>query len=266
VKLKVFDCSHPYHTETTLGECEHCTDFVPELTKGTVRSWQVGLVAESDDETFLQRYLDGLAEAGWSDVRIFLRSDSILAASAGNGTVSLASPRLGLWGIWYLALSELLVRSPNADAYLLLHDSVRLRKDARGLLERELWPTGRLALVSLAGPADENEIGDEPSLIRAGWDPFGEIRDIVPDAAALILPGFGVRSLLSYAALSPRQGQKEDSLFEVSRHLRDWARTLGMAAYYASPSLARALAHQEGDPDATESKNETLGRSIPTVN
>ena len=58
---------------------------------------------------------------------------------------------VGAWPSWYLALAELVLQQPDADAYLMLQDDVVLhdRESLRGYLERVLWPGDRPGLVSL---------------------------------------------------------------------------------------------------------------------
>ena len=59
--------------------------------------------------------------------------------------------KLGPWPNYYLALVELLMREPSADAFMLVQDDVIFddRHDLRAYLEEILWPTEPIAAVSL---------------------------------------------------------------------------------------------------------------------
>jgi hypothetical protein len=43
VRIKVFGCHHPEHSETTMQECLRCGDYYPQLRPGTIRTWAVGM-------------------------------------------------------------------------------------------------------------------------------------------------------------------------------------------------------------------------------
>ena len=62
--------------------------------------------------------------------------------------------RVGCWPNYYLALAELLLRHPDADAYLMAEDDVQFYdfELLREYLEEMLWPDRRLCVLSLYCP------------------------------------------------------------------------------------------------------------------
>lgn len=237
VTLKVFDCTHPLHTETTHGECQHCEDYVPQLHKGSVTSWCVGVLHTSSSKIILQRCLDELARARWDDVHVFASKGADLEDMSTAKQRSRLANDLGAWGCWYMALSEMYLRTPNANAYFLMHDTIVIRDGARSILEETLWPSGRLSFVSLVPPATRIAAEEIPSLIKAGWDPLGRLEDFVPPTPAMIWPNPSVRSFLSYFSLSPRGQTEDDGWFEVASRIRNWAQDLCLSAHYFFPTL-----------------------------
>ncbi len=78
-------------------------------------------------------------------------------------------PAAGAWSNYYLSLSELLLRAPAADAFLMVQDDVLFydRQDLRAYLEATLWPTDPPGLVSLYCSAGYSREG-------AGWHQLDE--------------------------------------------------------------------------------------------
>ena len=61
--------------------------------------------------------------------------------------------RLGAFPNWYLALAEMVMREPWAEAYLLVQDDAVLARNVREFLERELWPSPNVRAVSIYCPS-----------------------------------------------------------------------------------------------------------------
>jgi hypothetical protein len=65
--------------------------------------------------------------------------------------VRLREPSVGAWPNFYLGLAELLMREPDADAYLMVQDDAIFydREDLSTYLGRTLWPAEPMGAVSL---------------------------------------------------------------------------------------------------------------------
>lgn len=237
VMLKVFNCTHPLHKETTHGECQHCEDYIPQLHKGSVKSWCVGLLHASHSKEILQHCLEELVRAGWDEAHLYSSKDVDLGDMSTAKQRSRLGSDLGAWGCWYMALSEMYLRTPNANAYLLMHDTIAVRAGTKHILEETLWPSGRLSFVSLAPPSAVAASDETAGLVKAGWDPAGRLEDFIPAMPALVFPNPSVRSFLSYVSLSPCGQTEDDRWFEVARRIRSWAQGHCLSAHYFFPAL-----------------------------
>ena len=81
--------------------------------------------------------LDGLIRAGWHNPRLFLDGSAIVPPRYGHLPTTWREDCVGAFPAWYMALNELVLQQPNADAYLVLQDDVALydRESLREYLE-----------------------------------------------------------------------------------------------------------------------------------
>jgi len=63
VRVKVFNCLHPLHRETTFDECRDCRDYDARLARGGIASWAVGVTTAPRNPPTLARTLKSLAAA-----------------------------------------------------------------------------------------------------------------------------------------------------------------------------------------------------------
>ncbi|MEX0937776.1 MAG: hypothetical protein WDZ59_07935 [Pirellulales bacterium] len=243
VKLKVFQCHHPAHQETTYEACKHCRDYTPQLDKGSVSTWVVGLLAASGEDAHVDRTQQSLARAGWPNTHVF----DVASAPA----VDSQSPnsRIGTWGSWVTAIMHLLWQEPYAQAYLITFDGVVFCKGLRSFLQRELWPAGDLGFVSLTGrrSMSANDSTDTSlTLVKGGWDSAGVLDERMPNIGAVVLPNPAARALVSHAAM--RAGHLESTGVEqVARGLRHWCRASSLAVHHWEPALAGFAPIEPGD-------------------
>src|SRR5262249_39891830 len=116
-----------------------------------IRRWAVGVTTAPRRQPTLHWCLDSLIRAGWEQPRLFVDSAVTIAGRVANLPISLRAEKLGAWPNYYLALTELLLREPWADAYFLVQDDVILydREDLRRYLEQTLWPADPTGAISL---------------------------------------------------------------------------------------------------------------------
>jgi hypothetical protein len=144
-------------------------DLIPAPpTRGRrITSWAVGVTTAPRREPTLARCLDGLARAGWDAPHLFMDGAVRVPDRFGHLPGTLRSPAAGAWPNHYLALLELTLRQPEADAYMLLQDDALMYdgENVRAYLEETLWPGGAAPIVSLFCPAPY-------TARRFGWHRF----------------------------------------------------------------------------------------------
>jgi len=174
---RVIECSR--HGETTLRNCASCADFLP-LPPMKEFTWAVAVTTcpRPNGKDYLPETLASLAEAGWFCPDVFTDSHK----------------SLGAFGNFYVAMTTLAMRFPQASAYLYCQDDVRFDKDTRTCCTSILsepktrrtlhvlslyWPGGRLM---------DHEIGVSTQRDN-GWNS--------PGACCYAFSAWGLRDLLS---------------------------------------------------------------------
>jgi hypothetical protein len=120
-----------------------------------VRAWAVGVVSSPRRQPTLDTTLDSLIRAGWDRPHLFLDGTVRIPERFACLPGVLREPPVGCWSNYYLALAELLMRHPEADAYLLAEDDALFYDGEvlREYMEQVLWPDRRPRLVSLFCPS-----------------------------------------------------------------------------------------------------------------
>ena len=237
IHVKVFECIHPAHDSTTITECLRCADYELRLTRGSVVNWAVGVTTAPRTVPTVSRTLESLSSAGWQSPRIFAEPGSPLDAvpRAGIYPVTRRESALGAWPNWFLGLSELYQRNPLADAYLMVQDDVVFCRNVRGYLESALWPSDRVAAISLYYPHPDG-----------AWENglhFRELscKDGLPGALAIIFPNLAARMLLSdpLVLIHRRRGSRGLKLIDVV--VGTWAHRSRLPVLAAAPSLCQHI-------------------------
>src|SRR5258708_24436567 len=71
VRLRVYDCRHPWHKTTTLKECRQCHEFQAADDLRQIHEWSVGVTTAPRSTPTLARCLVSLQAAGWEQPQIF---------------------------------------------------------------------------------------------------------------------------------------------------------------------------------------------------
>jgi hypothetical protein len=219
VKLKVFECSHPGHGETTMRDCEQCVDYERPLAKRATLTWSIGVLLGAADDKFvgeLQYTLHGL---GWANFRLFVDGP---ATGGMNCAMTGRDAQIGRFPHWYLSLAELYLRSPRCDAFLLLAGNASL--PAIESLETLLWPEPNTCFVGLAAGASSID----------GRAALCTVRDLtdLEFVQGWCFPNFAIRSLLSSRHMVSHRLRGQDAgLGMIHLALHDWIRETQCPAF-----------------------------------
>lgn len=244
-----FVCHHPQHGITTGDQCRRCRDWVsrpglsrflslhemvpPPRERGgpRVRSWSVGIVTAPRREATLEWCLDSIVRAGWESPHLFVDGLVRIPERYTHLPVTWRERATGAWPNYYLALSELVQRDPQADAYVLFQDDAVLydRGNLREYLESVLWPGNCRGLVSLYCSQAYN-------LTQPGWHQLGQ--RWLWGALGFIFPRELARAFVTDPNVcAHRWNGPHDGRTMVDGLIGEWARTHGHSISYPNPSL-----------------------------
>lgn len=210
------------------------TEIVPvDRAFGEVRHWSVGVTTAPRIQSVLETCLNGIVQAGWNDVHLFLDGTVRIPPAFGHLTTSWREQSVGASTAWYLALAELVALQPQADAYLIFQDDVLVHwGDAlRQYLELALWPAAKPGLVSLYTPGLISQRGWHR--IPPTWD-WGTLAIIFPNvlAKAYLSDPEVVRN-----SLPTRPGEHRP----IPEIVRKWVRRSRLDVWCPSPSLTQHI-------------------------
>ena len=247
----VFECNHPEQTDTTERQCRLCRDWtdgetvaVPRLPEiislpqkrcgSRITTWAVGVTTSPRKEPTVDICLDSLARAGWERPWLFVDEGTHLADHQLCLPVTYRQDKVGAWPNFYLALQELLMRQPDADAYLLVQDDAVFydRESLRGYLESCLWPGEDVAAVSLYCP--------EPYTRRhSGWCQIGG--KWIWGALAFVFPNDAARRfVIDHDVFQHRwSGRRKHAQIDVV--VGEWALRESLNVWYPVPSLVQHI-------------------------
>ncbi len=249
-RVPVFECRHPDHRETTEAECQRCRDWAakpgpapspleqlvppPAQRRGPrIRRWAVGVTTAPRRQTTLEWCLDSLARAGWERPRLFVDCAVTIPTRFSDLPVTFRQSKLGAWPNYYLALMELLMRDPEADAFLLVQDDVIFydRQNLREHLEGVLWPADPIGLVSLYC----SQASTRP---KPGWHRIKG--KLFPGALAFVFSReLAKRFVCDPLVLEHRWCHPKHGLANIDSVIGSWAIRQGVAIHYPTPSLAQ---------------------------
>jgi len=231
---EIYSCSHPMFPETTAKHCAKCEyrrpfdpgDNIPPPPsqriieevrvsgQQRVNTWCVGITTIPTREDYFHKTVDSLASAGWRNPLVF-RDDP---------------PARGIWKNWHRALSEMTIREPNADAYLIVQDDVVFSHCVRQYLEASLWPPGRVGLCSIYTPATY-DTGNGWFITNRGENLWG--------ACAWVFPPDVAKELLHAKVIA-----EWDRKRNVEMAIGTWAQNEHRLVYYHTPSLAQHVGEE----------------------
>jgi hypothetical protein len=206
----------------------------PMARHGKIDEWAVGVTTAPRREPTLEACLESIARAGWDRPYLFVDGAVRIPERFGDLRGTFRDEKLGAWPSYYLALTELLMRQPHADAYLIVQDDVVFfdRENLREYLEEALWPGETSPLVSLycAQPDARPEPGWH---CRQGW---------VAGAHAFVFPPPLAKHFLTDRPVFDHRWA-DDPVWAccVDDVMHHWAKTAGIDVWFPSPSLAQHI-------------------------
>lgn len=128
-------------------------------------AYGVTTVPERIDD-LLPRTLKSLETAGFTRPRLFVDGSSDPTPYwAWDADVTCRGDRIGNFGNWYLGMSELFCRNPNADRFIMFEDDIVCCRGLRDYTQRTNIPLGGYCNLYTAG--DRNLITSEGKPL--GW-------------------------------------------------------------------------------------------------
>lgn len=198
-------------------------------------NWAVGVTTAPRKSPTLESCLQSLSLAGWDSPRLFSEPFASKSKIFSNYPFSMRSTTLGVFPNWYLGLTELYLRMPHADAYLMFQDDALVARDARAYLENTLWPAAEVGVVSLYCPSREH-VRDLTGFreINRGWAAWG--------AVAYIFSNPGVRQFLSDpVVLNHRHHGPSDGVRNIDPVVGSWCQRNQLPYFVHIPTLVQHI-------------------------
>jgi hypothetical protein len=248
---RAFICHHPTHLTTNPEKCQFCPDwdngkkaahpplrsFIPassQLGGLRIRSWAVGITTTPRYPPTLECCLDSIVRAGWKTPRIFMDGKVSLPARHQHLPVTLREPKVRAWPNFYLALMELLMREPGADAYLISQDDAFFcdSEDLREYLQSALWPND-VGAVSLYCSSAYTRPQNGWHRHEGMWQ-WGAMAFILPrESAKMFVADPGV--------LQHRWCQRNAGCANIDTEIGLWSRRTRRPIFFPTPSLVQHI-------------------------
>jgi hypothetical protein len=202
-----------------------------------ISSWSVGVTVAQRGEDTLARTLESLKSAGFPQPRIF--ADGDLSIPVGYESTQ-RTPRIGGWPNFWLAVTELAARDPNADLYLIVQDDVVFSREVRTYVEQWDLPED-CGVLSLFCPTCNNGTFGFHTM-PGGYG--------MASAQALAFPRERVFEFLAHPwtvnhrrAAPKSQHFRGDGLHHIDGAVGEWCHRANLKVYTHSPSLSQHIGH-----------------------
>ena len=205
---------------------------VPEYSGKALTSWAVGVTTAPRRQPTLERCLRSLQACGWDHLYLFIDGEVSVAEEFSSASRTVRNPAAGAWRNFYLSLSELLRRSPEANALLMVQDDALWPSHlpVRDYLEQIRWPDDDRFVISPYCCADYTEE-------KTGWHEF---RDTwVYGAVALIFSRTAAEEFLADPIVIERC--RNDYPAGIDTVIGDWAKRRNIRVIFPTPSLVQHI-------------------------
>jgi len=200
-----------------------------------IRSWAVGVTTAPRAAATLSECVSSMQAAGWERPRLFVDGAVELPEALTAFPRSHRDPQIGAWPNYYLALAELLLRDPTADAYMLVQDDSLFCADSgmKQYLEHTFWPGRRPGIASLFC----SRAYTQP---RAGWSEFRGVWRWCA-LAFVFSRGAAQRFLADLDVVGHRWSRRRNGMADISWRVGRWAADARVPVYFPTPSLVQHI-------------------------
>ena len=201
-----------------------------------VREWAVAVTTAPRKQSTLDHCLQSLQIAGWEAPRIIVDGEVAISPEWEHLPTTYRLPQIGAWPSWYLTLIELLMRQPNAQAFMIVQDDVVLfqHPGLRMYLESVLWPASTPGIVSLFCSRAYNQS-------KPGW--YHLEKNLVWGGQALVFSHEAATNLVSDPEIVRHRFSGSDGLANIDGVVGKWAWENETPVHVTSPSLAQHIGH-----------------------
>lgn len=208
----------------------------PREGTGSIASWSVGVTTAFRRQSTLEQSLNSLANAGWDRPHLFVDGDVEIPAAFADRTVTRRSPAIGAWPNYHASLLELLLREPNADAYMIVQDDAYFPAGAvRQFVENNFWTESEsnLEVLSLYCCRDDQSATD-------GW---AEYSDRWRYGAVAIAFSRDAATEFVQSAEAIEHGRKPNGerLVGIDDVIGRWLERIGLKIWRPTPSLVEHI-------------------------
>jgi len=200
-----------------------------------VRDWAVGVTTAPRVQSVLGTCLESLTRAGWERPSLFIDAAVNVPEPYDKLPCTFRDERLGAWPNYYLALTELLLRHPRADVYMLVQDDALFydREPLTPYLESIFWPGKMTGLVSLYCSAGDTAA--EP-----GW--HSSKAEMNGGAVAMAWPRELAKAFVTDRdVFEHRWVANELAATSIGNVISFWAYKRGVPVWLPTPSLVQHI-------------------------
>ena len=203
--------------------------------RGGVKKWAVGITTAPRRLPTLEQCVHSVLAAGWDEPMLLIDGDVEILPSMSGLRASRHSPAAGALPNYILALWELYLRHPAADAYLMIQDDALMLGSSatRQYLESFLWPDDGACIASLY--CSTKYVQE-----TAGWHKFD--KSWVWGAVAFVFSRDALKAFISSPIVFDHRELPDDQgLIEIDVLIGKVAVALDIPIYYPSPSLVQHI-------------------------
>lgn len=227
-----------FHHGVSVADIENVLPLpMKAKSKDTSIQWAVGITTAPRRQPTLSSCIDTVTLAGWESPHLFVDGDVEIPGQYDHLVQTTRTPQLGPWLNYFLSLSDLVRREPDADAYMLIQDDVIFPPTPAVIeyLNQVIWPTSDANIVSLFCSADYDST--EPGW--SSWDATWYV-----GAQAFVFSKCMAEAFLADEKVATYErvgdGLKKAGIDVV---IGEWAKRREVKIYRPTPSLVQHAGH-----------------------
>ena len=202
-----------------------------------VSEWAVSVTTAPRQSPTLDRCLSSIVAAGWPQPRIIVDGNVEIPDAWNSFPITRREPQMGAWPSYFLTLTEMMMRQPRADAYMIVQDDVVLfeHESLRSYLESVLWHHCTPGIVSLfCSKAYARE--------KPGW--YRLDRNLVWGGQALVFSReAAIRFVADPLTVRHRFSEGDRGLANIDWLVGEWAGDTDTPVHVSTPSLSQHIGH-----------------------